>query len=88
MAQLRFNSGFSGRGRGKKELVVHEECGQRMWSVVAGLQLAGCFLQQSNPGSLSDRMGAPPSSHSFLSLSLSLSVPLFLIALISSSPLN
>ena len=69
MAQLRFNSG---RGRGKEELVVHEECGQRTWSVVAGLRLAGCFLQQSNPGSLSGRVGAPPSSHSFLSLSVPL----------------
>lgn len=28
VAQLRFNCGFSGRGRGKEEVVVHEECGQ------------------------------------------------------------
>lgn len=61
-----------GRGRGKQEVVVHAECGQQMWGVVTGVQLVGCFLQQSCPGSLSGRMDAPPSSHS----SLSFSVPL------------
>lgn len=47
--------------------MAHEECDKQRWSIVTGVQLAGCFLQLVVPP-----RDAPPSSHSHLSFSVPL----------------